>query len=114
MNSSVLPEACNAAEQTRLERLAQDIERRARALEVLDEPPPRFTYWSVVWTVGFWGCIGWFITERATSLAWVGAVASVGLFLSLAMIKECRVLRRRLDAALVLLRTASPETATTP
>ena len=95
----------NVATQIVGERLAKEVEAKARAVEVVSQREHSFTSWqSVGWLVlgGAWGFLisksGYVGTEL------IGATTGAAFFLAAGAFKECIALRRRLEAVIVLLR----------
>ena len=84
-------------------RIARDVETRAKALRTLERTQiNRWTWWigAAVNTVLFAG-MG---AAARTDTWWIGITAGVGYALGLVAFFEVTVLRRRLDAAITLLR----------
>jgi hypothetical protein len=88
------------------ERIAQDVARQRLALELLDRHPGKFTqrhyFLAIVLGAAFGGLNAFYLSQYA--LLAVGVIAGTGFLLGVVAFQETLSLRRRLDAALVLLR----------
>ena len=84
-------------------RIARDVEARAKALRTLDRT--RTNRWT--WRIGaatnvvFFAAMGAAVRKDSW---WIGIIAGAGYALGIAAFFEVTVLRRRLDAAITLLR----------
>lgn len=88
------------------ERIAKDVMDEAMAFEALDERGSRHVIWAeFCMTAGMGALFGWGMTQFWPAVPqYVGVTASAGYFLSLLCFQHIVRLRRRLDAAVVLLR----------
>ena len=87
------------------ERLAKDVAARAAALDVINARVHIFSWWHVCVLVALVAGNTWLGAHAgSTTMFVVGAVAQLGFLLAVNAHVECIKLRKRLDAALVLLR----------
>ena len=88
------------------ERIAKDVAIRSQALEVLNRQPKHASQWSYGFNIVFGSILGGYLAfyERSHGQLLLGAVSGAAFFLSITVFQECLRLRRRLDAAIVLLR----------
>ncbi|NOS97402.1 MAG: hypothetical protein HOP25_02895 [Methylotenera sp.] len=85
------------------ERIFNDVIAQTSALKVIKNCPKRFSNWDYgLWTlIGFaWG---WFVSSSEEAPLILSVASGIAFFLSVAVFRECLRLRRRLDAAIVLL-----------
>ena len=84
-------------------RIARDVETRARALRTLERTQTsRWTWWiAAAANLLFFAVVG---AAARQDIWWVGITAGAGYALGVAAFFEVTVLRRRLDAAITLLR----------
>ena len=95
----------NVATQITAERLAKGVVERANAIDALAKRTRPLSWWQYVVLVAFGSAWGWYVsssTPHATLL--IGIASGIGVALGAGAFRECINLRRRLDAALVLLR----------
>lgn len=88
------------------ERIAKDVALRTEALEVLAQRPSRLT-WGHGLALGFAAsALGWStFGESPWGPRLLAVVTATALGLVVVALRECASLRRRLDAALILLRS---------
>ena len=88
------------------ERIAKDLAARSQAFEVLNRRPGLFNQWHYWLLLVLGSVVGGALTYSGGSRAQLvlAPVAAIALFLGGATFQECLRLRRRLDAAIVLLR----------
>jgi hypothetical protein len=90
-------------------RIATDVACRAAALEVIAKRPHVFSWWHVCVLVLLIAGNAWLSTHAgSTTVFVVGGIAQLGFLLAINAHVECLKLRRRIDAALVLLRQSEP------
>ena len=84
-------------------RIAKDVETRAKALRTLERTQTnRWTWWiAMAANTVFFAAMG---AVARKNTWWVGITAGVGYVLGVVAFFEVTVLRRRLDAAITLLR----------
>jgi hypothetical protein len=86
------------------ERLAKSVVLRTEALEALRAPRPKLALWHMFLTAVIGAGIAWLGAHAgANSVFAIGIAAEVGFLLAVTAYVECIRLRRRLDAAVVLL-----------
>ena len=87
------------------ERIAKDVAARSQALEVLSRRPKFAAQWSYWLNTVFGSSLGGYLASYGGSHGQLllGAVSGAAFFLSLTVFQDCIRLRRRLDAAIVLL-----------
>ena len=90
------------------ERIAMDVAARAAAADVLTSKVHFFSWWHVCMIVLFAAGNAWLGSHVSTTMFVVGDVAQLGLLLAVNAHVECLKLRRRIDAALVLVRQSDP------
>ena len=87
------------------ERLAKGVVAHAAALDVINARVHIFSWWHVCVLLALVAGNTWLGTHaESTTMFVVGAVAQLGFLLAINAHVECIKLRKRLDAALVLLR----------
>ena len=87
------------------ERLAKSVATRADVLDVLDAKQPRLSFLNACAAVLVGGGITWLGGQVGSSTAFIiGVPAGAGFLLAANSYFECIRLRKRLDAAVILLR----------
>lgn len=91
------------------ERIAKDVAARSAALDLLALRPHVFSWWHVSFLVLLVIGNTWLSTHAGSTTVFViGGVAQLGFLLAINAHVECLKLRRRIDAALVLVRQGEP------
>lgn len=85
-------------------RIAKEVTAQQEVFELISARPKKFSQWDYVLATGVGGCIG-AINSYAGDYAqlFAGILAGIGFSLGVVAFQECLSLRRRLDAAIVLL-----------
>lgn len=94
----------NIANQLEGSRIAKEVTAQHEALELIRARPTNFSQWHYGLAIVAGGCIGAlnaYAGEHAQLL--VGILAGIGFFVGVVAFQECLSLRRRFDAAIVLL-----------
>ncbi|MDP3539019.1 MAG: hypothetical protein Q8S26_10015 [Azonexus sp.] len=94
----------NIANQLEGNRIAKEVTAQHQALELISARSPNFSQWHYGLTIVVGCCLGVLNTyagEHAQLLA--GILAGTGFSLGVVAFQQCIILRRRLDAAIVLL-----------
>lgn len=60
--------------------------------------------WTYLWYVSLGWSLGWLLSRQGTVPVWLGGATTTAVFLAGAAYRECRILRRRQDAIIALLK----------
>ncbi|MBS1144951.1 MAG: hypothetical protein H6R14_2357 [Proteobacteria bacterium] len=94
----------NIVNQLEGNRIAKEVTAQAEALALIRARPTNFSQWHYVLAIVAGGCIG-ALNAYAGEYAqlFMGMSAGIGFFVGVVAFQECLKLRRRFDAAIVLL-----------
>ena len=91
------------------EHLAKSVAARAAALDVINARTPALSWWHLVLLLIVGAAIGWLGAHAGSNSVFIiGVAAEVGFLIAVTAFAECIRLRRRLDAALLLLHADAP------